>query len=274
MSTCPICFSKDTTNRFEIIGARISYCAKCTHSFSHDVTVRPQDIYTHDYFAVHHTNWREHPNYALFDRIHDFSMKHCNKQSPSVLDIGCGTGDLLYYLSSKGWDDCTGIDFTVSKHDTIDFVQGDIFSYQFDRTFDLVISLATIEHVENVHRFVEILTSLTRPGGIVCLMTVDEMSWVYQLARLMHKLGVNHGIQRLYDPHHMNHFSQKSLRLLLQQHALRIDQQITINSPLAAIDLPKTALNFFIRPFLMGLMLATNVLGRKGFLQVVLAQRM
>jgi len=95
-----------------------------------------------------------------------------------VLDVGCGTGDLIRYLEIKR-PDCvyTGIDFSdiaiehckqLSPVGT--FIVGDIRTLNvLTAEYDVVISFETIEHFEDIKTFVKTLCSLTKPDGDVII---------------------------------------------------------------------------------------------------------
>ena len=104
-------------------------------------------------------------------------------------------------------------------------------------TFDAVVSLAVIEHIPNVAGFVRRLYSVVRPGGTVAIMTVNESSLLYRVARATRPVTPI-TFNRLYSAHHVHHFTRQSLESLLQSHGARIDQAWTHNMPLAAIDIP------------------------------------
>ena len=70
---------------------------------------------TLEYFKSHANNWNEKANdeeYNLIDNRHKAVlevMKHYSTK-PSILDVGCGTGQLAIESSCLGWD-ATGVDF-------------------------------------------------------------------------------------------------------------------------------------------------------------------
>lgn len=277
MKTCPICLSAVDSVLFQVPGATISNCSRCSHSFSHDLSVTPSEIYNADYFHRHHKNWFEHPNYMLFHRIYEMCQIQFHSKDISILDVGCGNGDFLNYLYSMGFTHLTGVDFTSNHHESIQFIQKNLFNLSeedFPHKFDLIVSLATIEHVEDVHQFIKILSSLTRSTGILCLMTIDSDSLIYQMSRFATKFGISHGVNRLYDPHHLNHFSRKSFKKLIELCGdYKILEHYGINFPYAAIDLPKSAFNFVLKPAVKSAFFLTSLIEKFEFLQVITVRK-
>ena len=122
--------------------------------------------------------------------------------------------------------------------DQILFRRGDFLTYEFKETFDAVVSLSTIEHVPDVQLFVKRLGQLCRPGGMVFIMTPNDRSLLYEAARPLFALGVRAPFERLYSRHHLHHFNKTSLKRLMEQHGLPIDERFDHNIPLAAVDIP------------------------------------
>jgi hypothetical protein len=100
------------------------------------------------------------------------------------------------------------------------------------------VSLAVIEHVADIRAFVDRLWQLAKPAGTVTIVTLNEDSLLYGLARLGKRWGVPLAFNRLYSRHHLHHFTRKSLRTVLQAGGLQIESEIVHNAPLAAIDIP------------------------------------
>lgn len=103
--------------------------------------------------------------------------------------------------------------------------------------FDAAVSLAVIEHIPEVVGFVQRLHSFVRPGGVVVIMTVNESSLLYRLARAA-RPAAPITFNRLYSAHHVHHFNRSSLELLLRSHGMQPEHSWTHNMPLAAIDIP------------------------------------
>jgi 2-polyprenyl-3-methyl-5-hydroxy-6-metoxy-1,4-benzoquinol methylase len=80
-------------------------------------------------------------------------------QNASILDIGCGRGELCYALLQAGAS-VTGIDYSPSaisiaeqtfreviRKDTLEFICDDFLKYTFDKKFDRIIATDFIEHI-------------------------------------------------------------------------------------------------------------------------------
>jgi len=234
---CPIC-SGPGQQQAQHREAALYRCSVCTHCYTDPASVTTPETYGAEYFAETHRNWFEHPNTALFEIVRKEAA--VVGESLSLLDVGCGKGDLLKYLCSHepAWD-LTGIDLSPNTpQKRIAFIQGDIFDTPVDKTYDVVTNLLVIEHIADVHRFVDALKKLCRPGGRLIITTNDEQSILYGAARLLQRLGRSAAYERLYSRHHLNHFSVLTLRRLLELNGLPVVRTIHHNIPVAAVDLP------------------------------------
>jgi SAM-dependent methyltransferase len=110
--------------------ADIYRCEHCTHAFSDPASMPKQESYDTDYYDDTHRRWFEHPNTALFDRITAIIPR-----GGSLLDVGCGRGDLLRHVQSKRPDvQLTGIDYSPNQDEIIRFLQGDAIKLVTDST--------------------------------------------------------------------------------------------------------------------------------------------
>jgi 2-polyprenyl-3-methyl-5-hydroxy-6-metoxy-1,4-benzoquinol methylase len=214
--------------------ADIYRCSVCTHAFSDPSSMRKQESYDAAYYNDTHGRWFEHPNTALFDRLAAISSK-----GGSVLDVGCGRGDHLRYLHRKRPDlKLTGIDYSPNQDGSIRFLRGDVLNLDIHDRFEVVNSLAVIEHVANCVAFARRLRDLTKLRGIVAIMTLNESSILYGLARAARRMGITLAFNRLYSCHHLHHFTRASLGRLLESCGLKVRQHIMHNAPVKAMDIP------------------------------------
>ena len=236
---CPVC---DTLA--PVMGnhpdAILHRCRRCTHCFS-VLKGKQREQYSAQYYEEEHRRWFENPNFGLFERITALILR--GGETRSVLDVGCGMGDFLRYLAKvQPGLALTGIELTdVPPAAGIRFYKGDILTTPIEGHFDVVVSLAVIEHVSEVRAFARRLVSLCRPGGLICVMTVNEASLLYDLARGLQWLGHPQGFNRLYSRHHVNHFTVRSLAELLGREGLTPERVFMHNGLLAATDIPASS---------------------------------
>jgi len=207
--SCPVC-GANATVAYLHPDAAIYRCGGCTHVFSDPRSIQKHETYSTEYYEEAHRNWFQHPNVRLFRWIAD----QIPPQTRSVIDIGCGKGHFLRFLHSvRPALKLVGVDLSRNDAETgIEYYQGEISDVPITEKFDVVVSLAVIEHVADVSEFAKRLATLCRPEGQVLIMTLDNDSMLYRVARLMNNLAFRTAFNRLYSTHHLHHFTERSLR--------------------------------------------------------------
>lgn len=140
-----------------------------------------------------------------------------------VLDLGCGTGELLASLTDRQWIR-TGLDISTTgivegrrTHPDITFIEadatGDLTNHIALGTFDVVVSTETLEHVTLPRRFLQNAYQALKPGGRLVL-SVPYNGYVKQLA--VAALGRTDGYYNpLWDWGHIKFYSVDTLSALL-----------------------------------------------------------
>ena len=249
-------------------------CPNCDHCFTDLASVDELERYEPDYFEREHRNWFLHPNLALYAKLSRIIIEH--KLDASVVDIGCGNGNFLRFLAAQSNNlSLTGIDMAPNAQtDGITYLQGDFLRERFERRFDVLVSLAVIEHIPDVSVFARRMSEICEPGGLVITMTVDERSLIYAAARVLNRVGYAAPLKRLYSKHHLNHFTSRSLKELLERQGLAIVQVIRHNSPMAAVDIPETSeLSGLIQRAGVWGAFQLGALTRRTMLQTIISQR-
>jgi SAM-dependent methyltransferase len=110
--------------------------------------------------------------------------KLVRKKSGTLLDVGCGTGEHLKYLSSDF--DCTGLDINrrmieiaKSKVPDAEFKVANMIDFRFRSRFDVIICLfSSIGYVKSFYNLVETLENFFRHLNDTGLVIVEP--WVFK----------------------------------------------------------------------------------------------
>jgi len=102
----------------------------------------------------------------------------------SILDVGCGVGNLVRYLESKGFELC-GItnnaeEQRLANHHRIYFfdIQEDINESPLrDTTFDAVLSFDCLEHLEKPLKALRNINALLKPDGLF-IAHIPPARWI------------------------------------------------------------------------------------------------
>jgi len=92
----------------------------------------------------------------------------------------------------------------------------------------------------------------------------------------LRKIGVPSVFIRLYDPHHVNHFSKESLqRLFTKDGMFRLEKVIDHNTPLAAIDIPSTnSVMKWVMKFGVAAVFFVGQITKKSYLQTIVISKL
>lgn len=231
---CPICDNNVPLN-YELRDVFLFYCQSCMHRFS-IIKSNCDETYNDSYYNEKHKNWFENPDTKLYETIAEHIRK---SKSKSVLDVGCGNGNLLKYLRSQiDGVSLTGIDLSnVKGFDGVTIINKSFLNYEWDCKFDMITSLATIEHIDDVNKFVTKIHQKLNSNGLVLVMTMNDDSILYRVARLLKNYGLSKSFLRLYDKHHVNHFSHYSLKKILTVKGFSIQKVYLHNATLKSLDI-------------------------------------
>lgn len=260
---CKICNS----NNIRLLDSRLRLykCKNCTHEFSFPLI---DEEYKEDYFKQEHKNWFDNPNYELFDLIFKNTMSN-----GSLIDVGSGTGDFLKYLKEKKAyeGDLYGTDIIDIKlpYD-IRYIKGDFISLKMHKKYDNIVSLAVIEHIKEPQLFIKKISEISNNKAKVIIMTFNSDGLIYRLANVLKKFGFRTAFDRLYSPHHVNHFNNKSLKKLLQDNDFKVVKHLTTNYPMKSVDVPN---NSFVYKIAVFFIFKLSDINQSGIMQTIICEK-
>lgn len=140
--------------------------------------------------------------------------------SGKLLDIGCATGNFLYYgINNKNWD-LFGLDINnraveIAKSRGLKAFQGSITDHPFNNNeFDVITLWDVLEHLHNPRESLFKIKNILRDGGIIIIRIPRMDSWDY---------GVFHQYWHGFEaPRHLSVFSKQTITRMLEEMGLKI----------------------------------------------------
>jgi len=161
-------------------GGVLYRCLHCKFVFRHPIFSK--SVYDQLYQSGNSTTWEEE-NRLDQDLVRN-ALNTFVKQG-SILDIGCGTGNLLQPLTGKFA--AHGIEINAEAAQLaasrgIRMITGDLDAINnTSQTFDAVIACDVIEHFANPLDFVRSMLTRTKPNGHVIITTGNADAWSWRL---------------------------------------------------------------------------------------------
>lgn len=230
---CPVCDSSSiehsiTVKDFSVSGKAfpVWICRNCSFRFTQDV---PSMSEIGPYYAfedyISHTETRKGVINQLYHTVRQITLQQKRKQitrlSPkktgSILDIGCGTGAFLETMKHAGWDTLGLEPDEKARQKAIDrslSVYPSEHLFNINKTFDVITMWHVLEHVHDLHAYLEKIHSLLEPDGVL-LVAVPNYTSRDQLAYQQ--------FWAAYDvPRHLYHFSPSSMQQLMSKYGFQL----------------------------------------------------
>jgi len=144
-----------------------------------------------------------------------------------LLDIGCGTGRLIYHMRRLGWD-AVGIDINpdsaaVARENGLHVTVGRLDDYLgIDGGFDAIHMGDTIEHLSEPIQTLKIVHRLLRPGGLLTIETPNVRCGFAVLTLLVARaLGSRWAYSEA--PYHLYEYTAGALITLVQRAGFRLE---------------------------------------------------
>ena len=122
----------------------------------------------------------------------------------NVLDMPCGSGDISIPFLDQ-FKKLTLVDFSENMmnialrkvpqqmKDRVSSVRGNILSISFPaKSFDLIISLGILSHINEPEKLIKMISEVIRPGGMLVIQNTDASHWYFKL------INIYLGIRKLF----------------------------------------------------------------------------
>jgi 2-polyprenyl-3-methyl-5-hydroxy-6-metoxy-1,4-benzoquinol methylase len=192
-----------------------------------------------------------------------------------ILDLGCGQGAMSLRLKDLGYE-VLAVDMNVDDYmaEDVPFVSVNFndakdlagFVEDYRESFDIVLGLEVIEHVENQWEYVRLLKSMVKKGGYILLSTPNITSWMSRLIFLF--FGKFHQFDAPdLEYGHISPISPWHLEVIIKEEDLElIDIEPVGTLPafyiesLSKSSLVFNALNLLFYPFMRGVKTGWSIL--------------
>jgi len=169
-------------------------------------------------------------NYGLGDFISPITIKRYHeildefesfRKTNRILDVGCGTGYFLNEAKKRGWE-VYGTEISQKSVDIcskkgIIMKKGFLNAVDFEpNSFDIILSIEVIEHINNPQEEISNFYTILRKGGLVYVTTPNFNS----LLRLKLKAAYN----VITFPEHLSYYTPNSLKKLFKLKGFKTHQ--------------------------------------------------
>ncbi len=232
---CPACASEKITPQLTAKDYTVSsklfavwHCQNCTLRFTQDVPAQEaiSPYYNSDNY-ISHSDTKKGLINTLYHTVRKRTLKAkknlvvaaTGTAAGKILDIGCGTGAFLHIMQAAGWQ-ITGLE----PDETARRKAQELYQLQPDTpeklfvqqpaSFNAITMWHVLEHVHELHNYINQLEKLIAPGGKIIIAVPNYTS---------NDAAIYKEYWAAYDvPRHLYHFSPEAMRQLLGQYNLTV----------------------------------------------------
>lgn len=226
---CELCGSKKISLYFTTADLiNIYKCHTCGVQF---MNPSYSDEYLVDYYSKYLNEELEYDDKLFYS--HNFCLDLIEKIHPSkgsLLDVGCGYGNLISYAKKRGWQslgydiDCVAVK-RISKRINVEILCGDFTELKFNsEKFDVITMIHVIEHLKHPVEYLSLISELIQKRGVFFLALPNIRSRAAITKFYLERMGFRKKWRgNYYDTaHHLWYFDPKSIRFLLQKLGFKV----------------------------------------------------
>jgi len=238
---CPICMSGEAeyVDKLHFVNEKgnplpqkydVCICKMCGFTFA-DMVSSQNDFNSY---------YKTFNNYALVENVKEYDSvtsnhNFCGKllqimdidTDADIIDLGCGGGELLRHLKSMGYRNVKGLDPSSASIDKLGYekIRGvcknifDEIDEEDKHAYDVVFSIAVIEHVYDVRGYIESLIGYCKEDGYIIINAPDVTGFENYISPKAN----------YFNQEHINYFSITSMDNLLGLYGyLRLNEEYAV----------------------------------------------
>jgi len=227
ITKCPICSS----NNFDVYMRTKDYfftqeeftlskCTSCDFVFTNPIPNNIGKYYDTPDYLSHNTNANGFLG-KIYTKLRNINIKRkyilVNKYNSkgNILDIGCGTGELINYFNKNNWSvsgiepNTTAREFANINH-KINVWEEDKLETFNPKSFDVITMWHVLEHVPNLHNRIAQIENLLKDDGTIFIALPNLNSPdSKKYKKYWSAIDV---------PRHLYHFTQQTFKKLIAKH--------------------------------------------------------
>jgi len=236
--SCPNCGDKNiilvfSAKDYTVSGERFEIweCKNCTQRFTQNIPGKEEigKYYQSENYISHSDTSKGLINY-IYHKVRKRTLAQkrklienaTGKKTGKILDVGCGTGAFLHAMANAKWN-ITGLEPDSKAREKalelygLQLEQIEKFYSLPVQTFDAITMWHVLEHVHDLHDYINQLKKLLKPGGKLFIAVPNYTSY---------DAAIYKEFWAAYDvPRHLYHFSPESMKKLLNTHGLKIEME-------------------------------------------------
>ena len=233
INNCPACESTNLQTIFQCTDHAVSRetfgISKCQFCGLLVTSPQPEAESLGEYYKseeyISHTNSTKGAFNKLYQAVRKTTLKSklkmLGKADGNLLEIGCGTGELLSECQKSGWT-TIGVEpntdartLAVKNHSLS--IQSSISELSIiPKSLDRIMLWHVLEHIPNLNETLEQLSNWLKEDGKLFIAVPNPNSWD---AKYYKKNWAAYDV-----PRHLSHFTRHSMNTLTNKHGLRIKQ--------------------------------------------------
>ncbi len=228
---CPVCGNENfkaymKTKDFFLTQEEftLSQCDNCGMVFTNPIPVNIDSYYETTNYLSHNTKDNGLIG-KLYSELRKINIKRKYKlvqkfcEHGNFLDIGCGTGELLYYFKQNNWN-VTGVEPNktarafANNNYKINILEEIELDHLQQNSFDIISMWHVLEHVPNLDERLNQVSKLLKPDGtiFIALPNINSPD-SKKYGRYWSALDV---------PRHLYHFTESTLKKLIAKHNMKL----------------------------------------------------